>query len=299
MTTLNNKLIQLVTRITLSPQMIAKLPMLANILIVTFLAIELADLTWSLLAEEKLPATNKTLIPKVVSNRQPVASLANIPMLHLLGISEKDATKNLSKGPINAPDTQLRLELRGVFAAELASHSMAIIASKGGKDKTYIIGDSVPGGASLHEVYKDRVILSRNGKLEALRLKTPQADITVTKNSAPSYVPGSGAKIHRSDRIKQFKTNYKKDPQSLWKQVRISPVTKNGVIEGYNFSHNDRMLMKDLGIQENDIITAINGTQVSDNAALFGMMKDIPNMTQLELTVRRNNTVETVQINFD
>ena len=59
------------------------------------------------------------------------------------------------------------------------------------------------------------------------------------------------------------------------------------------------MLMKDLGIQPNDIITAINGIQANDNTAMFGMMKDIGNMSQLDLTVRRNNAIETIHINFD
>ena len=272
--------------------------MLANILIVTLLAIELANLTWTLFPGETLQISKQLTTAKNITQKQPAASLANIPMLHLLGIADKDAS-NKKAGPINAPDTQLRVELHGVFASDEASHSLAIIATKGGKDKTYIIGASVPGGALLHEVYKDRVILSRNGKLEALRLKFPEADITVTKSSRPSYAPGTGAKIHSSDRIKQLKSNYKKDPQSLWKKVRISPVMKNGIIEGYNFTHNDRMLMKDLGIQPNDIITAINGIQANDNTAMFGMMKDIGNMSQLDLTVRRNNAIETIHINFD
>ncbi|MDH5573306.1 MAG: type II secretion system protein GspC [Gammaproteobacteria bacterium] len=296
MAAFTNSLIQFVTHISISPQLITKLPMLVNVLIVTLLAIEFANLTWTLFPDKTITTSLEPIKPRIAPKTRPTASLANIPALHLLGIAEKDTGNKLSKGPINAPDTQLRLELHGVFSAEKPDRSLAIIASTDGKDNTYIIGDSVPGGALLHEVYKDRVILSRNGTLEALRLKLPQADIKISKMSSTAR---TNAKIHSSERIKQLKESYKTNPQNLWKQVRISPVMKNGAIEGYNFSHNDNMLMKDLGIQPSDLVTAINGVQVNDNTAIFGMMQGIANMSQLELTVRRNNATETIHINFD
>ena len=71
---------------------------------------------------------------------------------------------------IDAPETQLNLQLRGTIAAGDETMAHAIIADGNGKDKVYFINDAVPGGAVLHEVYTDRVILNRAGILETLRL---------------------------------------------------------------------------------------------------------------------------------
>ncbi len=74
---------------------------------------------------------------------------------------------------------------------------------------------------------------------------------------------------------------------------------KNGRIEGYRFTHNDRMLMKDLGLQAQDIITAINGTAVTDTASLMEMMGNINNMNELNLTLRRNGQIKDITVRFD
>jgi general secretion pathway protein C len=68
----------------------------------------------------------------------------------------------------DAPDTQLSLELRGTITATEEGQALAIIAERGGAERVYFIGDAVPGGASLHAVYLDRVLLRRGGRLEAL-----------------------------------------------------------------------------------------------------------------------------------
>ena len=58
--------------------------------------------------------------------------------------------------------------LAGTIATQDPKHGVAII-SDGGPSKVYSVGDNV-GGASLHSVYLDHVILDRGGALETLLL---------------------------------------------------------------------------------------------------------------------------------
>src|SRR5690606_5348599 len=67
-------------------------------------------------------------------------------------------------------ETQLALSLRGTIAANDPSAALAIIAASGRDEKVYAIQDTVAPGTTLHAVYPDRVILNRNGALEALKL---------------------------------------------------------------------------------------------------------------------------------
>jgi len=289
-------LIQRVLAAFQSPQTSRRMALILNLALITLIAWHVANLTWQLIPADTAisqPAQSSSSMPGGEKFEKP--SMANVVLLHLFGESKTASTSKRASGPIKAPDTHLQLALHGVFASENSELSLAIISEKKGKDKTYRQGDSLPNGVLLHEIYADRVILSRNGKLETLRLIRKQADIKVSSRPA---LPGSG-ELHQSERINQFKQNYKRDPQSLWKQIRISPVMKNGRIEGYRFSHNDRALMKDLGLQAQDVITAINGTAVTDTASLMEMMGGINSMSELNLTLRRNGQTKDITVRFD
>ena len=61
--------------------------------------------------------------------------------------------------PVDAPDTQLKLTLRGVFSCDNKEEARGIVADPKGNEESYGIGDAIPGNATLSEVYPDRVIL--------------------------------------------------------------------------------------------------------------------------------------------
>ncbi len=287
-------LIQQVLAAFQSPEISKRMALAVNIALITLISWLVAGLTWQLIPSDSDISKPAPLTSMPSAKKSEKTSMANVVLLHLMGQSKQSAISR-SNGPIKAPDTHLQLALHGVFASTNTELSLAIIAEKKGKDKTYRQGDSLPNGVLLHKIYADRVILSRNGKFETLRLIRKQANIKI--RSSPS-LPGSG-ELHHSERISQLKKNYRRDPQSLWKQIRISPVMKNGRIEGYRFSHNDRRLMKDLGLQPQDVITAINGTLVTDTASLMEMMGRIGNMSELNLTLRRNGQTKDITIRFD
>ncbi len=69
---------------------------------------------------------------------------------------------------VHAPETRLRLELKGAFSHTLAEQSRALIAEKGKSAKYYRVGDVLPGGAALDQVAAEHVVLNRNGSLETL-----------------------------------------------------------------------------------------------------------------------------------
>ena len=87
---------------------------------------------------------------------------------HLFGHAQ---SVQLTSAPTVAPETKLNLVLSGVIAYHRQKDAVAIIAN-GVKaaEKSYGIGDSLPGGASLKEIYGDRVIIEHRGRVETLTL---------------------------------------------------------------------------------------------------------------------------------
>ncbi len=88
------------------------------------------------------------------------------------------------------PDTSLNLTLVGLIAATPSSASQAIIAISDAQQKVYRKGDTLPGGAKLYKILSDRVILSREGRYEALKLPEQQLNFEPAPRALP--VQGNG-----------------------------------------------------------------------------------------------------------
>ena len=84
---------------------------------------------------------------------------------HLFGVA---AGRFRSRPEQHARSPAANLVLAGTIATQDPKRGVAII-SDGGPSKVYSVGDNV-GGASLHSVYLDHVILDRGGALETLLL---------------------------------------------------------------------------------------------------------------------------------
>ena len=145
------------------------LPPWVTALVVIAAAYKLAEVTWLLMPAGEL-APNIVVAPAPSAARS-AAPLDLEPVLgaHLFG--EASATPAPVVQQVeDAPETRLSLKLRGIIAGDDPSGGLAIVADNRGEEKLYKVGDAVPGGAKVHEVQDDRVILNRGGILEALRL---------------------------------------------------------------------------------------------------------------------------------
>ncbi|MDZ7683798.1 MAG: type II secretion system secretin GspD [Gammaproteobacteria bacterium] len=93
------------------------------------------------------------------------ASNVDLAALNLFGTVRDDA---LDQGVVDAPDTQLNLELQGVFTAEDPDESTAIVAERNKTGVLFRIGDRLPGNAVLEAVYPDHILIKRGGRVEKL-----------------------------------------------------------------------------------------------------------------------------------
>jgi len=104
-----------------------------------------------------------------------------LPGLHLFGRSA--VTGQTAGVPLSAPDTRLNLTLHGVLVDAAPADRGAIIGKSGGEQRFFRVGESVFGSAKLAEVRTDHVILSRQGKYEALRF--PSTPNLIDPHSRP------------------------------------------------------------------------------------------------------------------
>lgn len=287
-----------------SPRMKAlnrRLPGLALLAAVLFLSAELARLTWLVVpgpepAEPPAASATPASEPGAASEDGP--DIASLVSMHLFGEAGEPAPRQ--QEAIDAPETQLNLTLLGVVASQNPGQSRAIIKG-GGEEQSYRIDDQLPGGARLHAVYPDRVILDRRGQLEALRMPRDESGqdlATVEKRGG-----GNGRGDARQVEAKRIQQQLRRDPekaiQNLTDIVRIRPQTADGKLQGYRVQPGrERKRFRSTGLQNGDIIKAVNGMQVTDASAGPQVMNMLRDANQITLTVERNGQMQTINISL-
>ena len=109
-----------------------------------------------------------------------------------------------------APSTSLRLTLLGSFVQADSPRSSAIIQLEGSPAKRYSVGQELSSGVSLHAVYRDRVELKRNGRLETLAFsKRPTLQSTAAASPAQD-----------SDNLAQLQALSEEDTQQLQQRMQ-------------------------------------------------------------------------------
>ncbi|MBN7769127.1 general secretion pathway protein GspC [Marinobacter daepoensis] len=125
----------------------------------------------------------------MASQERPVPDvrLSDLEVFGAPGALEQAADTNTE----NLPETNLRLSLRGVLAADGDFPGSALIEDEKGKTEAFLVGNELPGNARLRTVFANRVIIERAGKLENLYF--PETDdrsgVDFASNSEPSREP--------------------------------------------------------------------------------------------------------------
>ncbi len=101
-----------------------------------------------------------------------IAEKPSVPALSLASLELFGSPQESGDEPVanteDLPETNLRLFLRGVLAADGDFPGSALIEDDKSKTEVFLIGDELPGNARLRSVHPNRVVLDRGGKLENL-----------------------------------------------------------------------------------------------------------------------------------
>lgn len=136
---------------------------------------------------------------RAATTREGGMGLEQIAGLHLFG---NPAEKVVDVAPVatELPKTDLKLVLAGAITDSDPGKASALIDAER-VTRRYYVGDSIPGGAVLHEVRPDSVVLKRDNRFEILafpkggennalaRPAMPNTAVTPAPTPAPRSVP--------------------------------------------------------------------------------------------------------------
>lgn len=299
-----------------------RLPVVATVLMILLLAQSLAVFTWNLLPVPEVKGKDTAVL---VSSRTTMDQGANyktqinqISQWHLFGEAKKDAPLVTSK-VIEAPDTRLNLKLLGVMASSDQEAARAIIADGKGEENSYGIGKTLPGNAVLREIYADRVILEYRGRLETLRL--PKEAVVIGfepengesqlnggrvsqrfSNRASSVSPGVVRNSQTSALLRQYREALINDPQSIMNLVSAEPVNEEGTgkLKGYRIGPGqDKALLRKFGLENGDVVTAVNGVALDNPIKALEIMRDLSNASSVSLDIERKGITQSLSFQVD
>ena len=263
---------------------------LVAVLLVIALAFVLAQTFWLLWygPNEPIPSNSKPRLQVASAGQTVSLSQSQVDSWQLFGSFEQVAPQ--SDKPTDAPETRLRLELLGVFQTADTEKASAIIAEKGKEGELYRIGDSIPGNASLEEVYPDRVILRRAGRLETLRW----SDSSLGGVSQVSRQPAVEREPQQSQIAEGSEEDMQRQRKAIIGQLGLQPVAQ-GDNQGYQLGKRaPKQLISQVGLQSSDVILSVNGHSLGTEEGDMAALRSFQETRQASIVVQRGNQQFTV-----
>jgi general secretion pathway protein C len=221
---------------------------------------------------------------RAVSGHAPTLDVAALSRAHLFGAAPRPSGEN-------APQTSMPLVLTGIMAGNDPQAGLAILGPSPQSTKVYAVGDGVPGGARLHLVYADRVVIDRNGELESLML--PRKAV----NTSPP--PTAAALGGGNPAIEHMRQMISSQPGIIGDVMRPQPVMEHGKVTGFRvYPGRNRVAFMSLGLRPGDVVTAINGTPLDDKDRGEEIMRTIGSSSEVQVTVTRAGQQQELNLNL-
>ena len=299
---------------------------LVVLLLVIWLSHSLARLFWLVTPSPVIPPATLSVV--TTDARAPGASSPSVNINQITDLAPFGDTAQEVAAPVeaqastqgiedDAADTQLNLTLRGVLGSNREQAGRAIIVA-GDRPDVYAVGDTLPVGnnVTLAKVLDGRVIINNNGNFESLWLfkDDPNAPKLTTSFATPSADSGMSSGGYANPPFQQQSQlpvdkspvvdspRFGADPaaaasKTLADVVAMSIYREEGKVVGYKIRPGRNAEMFDsLGLQKDDIVTAVNGVPLSSPGKIMEIYKSMGSATSANLEIRRGGSTVNLDI---
>jgi general secretion pathway protein C len=267
-------------------------PRLVSLVLAALILLQLVQIGYSLLSKP-LKSPQPVLTGYVPRMQRPGLNIQSVISAHLFGVP---ASNDAAQDPANAPQSSANLILAGTIATQDPKRGVAIV-SDGGPSKVYSVGDRI-GGASLHSVYLDRVILDRDGALETLLLPR---QLLASNRAPPVGLRRPGADPRTVAAVDNIRRMVQQDPGILDQVMRTVASYDNvaGKLRGFRaYPGRNRQIFSKLGLKAGDLVTAINGTPLDDPQRSQEVFNTIQTSDHVTVTIERGGQKQDITLNI-
>ncbi len=208
-------------------------------------------------------------LPVAVENTLPAERVgADVDALQAMNLFGTPAAAPREPTTEVIQETRLSLVLVGVFVADEAEASSALIARSGAKPELYSIGDQLPGGATLIEVFPDRAVIRRGGARELVRFAESRSISVSRVGPARTATTSRNARVPDepqqsfAETIEEYRTEIDESPEVALERLGVDPVVA-GQAQGYTLGSQPALLAR-TGLKTGDVILSVNGRPVGN-----------------------------------
>mgnify|MGYP000501210004 FL=1 len=264
-----------------------------------------AKLVWRIIPEPQLSATPTVSRTPVISSSSGKSgvNIAKIQQLNLFGNAAAKPAEPVAE-VTDAPETRLNLTLTGVVASSEQDAGTAIIENRGSQ-AVYGLGEKIEGtNATLQKVYNDRVIIKNGVRNETLMLDGIDYDEAnrrreMQARNRPEPEELEEDTVELSEEALEATAALRERPASFTDFISISPKTEEGQLIGYQVSPGkEPELFKSAGLQAGDVITQINGLDLTDLQQSQEALSELRNAQNIELTIIRDGSLTTLYLDL-
>lgn len=279
-----------------------RLPPIVAVILVLLIAWKLADVTWLLAGSAPEPEVIPPVKTKAGAQVAADASNFNTSLVanaNLFGAyQEPKPGEPVDAGPV--VETSLPLTLFGTAASDNNQEAFALIEANG-NTKAYFVDDTIQGGAKLHSVHPDHVILKRGVALERLERKSladSKGTGTSRRRVASRRRTASPTPTQSGD-LSSLRQELVNNPAKFTDIVRPTPIYNNGKLAGYRvYPGRERQKFIEIGLKPGDLVTAINSTTLDDPAQGAKIFRELATASSVNLTVERAGQSMNITVNL-
>ncbi|MBR9785389.1 MAG: type II secretion system protein GspC [Gammaproteobacteria bacterium] len=266
-----------------------------------------AKFVWRIIPEPQLSATPTISRAPVISSSSGKSgvNIAKIQQLNLFGNAAAKPAEPVAE-VTDAPETRLNLTLTGVVASSDQEAGTAIIENRGSQ-AVYGLGEKIEGtNATLQKVYNDRVIIKNGVRNETLMLDgidydeaNRRREMQARQRPAPQEDEYEDDTVELSEEAIEATAALRERPASFTDFISISPKTEEGQLIGYQVSPGkEPELFKSAGLEAGDVITQINGLDLTDLQQSQEALSELRNAQNIELTIIRDGSLTTLYLDL-
>jgi len=216
---------------------------------------------------------------------------------------------NLAPPPADTEVENEPLTVRLVGTSQLSSGKpYAIIQNANAEQSVYRVGDMIPDAGQLLAVTATRAVIMHNGHRTAIEIPRDEGGSAAAVMQQPGTFrgpigpglppnmrrPGAGVRRLSANRFLLDRSTVNSNLQNvapLFSQIRAIPNVQNGAANGFQLSEiQPNSIFQQIGLQDGDLLSAINGQPVGDPTKAMSMMQSLQNQSSITLNVVRNGT---------
>lgn len=196
-------------------------------------------------------------------------------------------------------ETKLNLKLWGTVSGTDEGDYAVIEDVKAREQNLYRTGDAIQT-ATVKEIFREKVVLTVNGKDEVLQMQELKSGKTVHRPGvSPAAAGKSSSGAVRAQRISLRRSYIEQsmtDMASLMTQVQISPHMEDGAPAGLSLSSiKPNSIFRRMGLRNGDVITGVDGAEISSVDDALKLVDNLKSSSNLSVQLKRRGREKNIE----